>query len=306
MTNSANPVSAGKAGVARRQVGHVDRPDQIQVATAIELGTLASLPDKYGLDTCKIVCMVAPAIPLGDLSAQDASWVAAHLATCAGCEDELRTARLLDRLLSQRGGLAVRGGVLSTRGTEPLTVARQPNRDVLNRATVWTCETPVGTLFLAASNRGVCEVSFAATTKLQTILASLSARGFVPEVIGPDALSGDLLAISQTVQSYLAGTRRSLGLPVDLSSVSPFTRIVLDAATTIPFGQVETYGTIASRIGKPGASRAVGNALGRNPVPLIIPCHRVVRSDLTAGGFVGGTAVKQRLLKLEGAAFVGS
>ena len=68
----------------------------------------------------------------------------------------------------------------------------------------------------------------------------------------------------------------------------------------LPFGHVETYAGIARKIGKPGATRAVGNALGRNPIPVIVPCHRVIRSDATIGGYTGGLEIKHRLLAIEG------
>ncbi|MEW6268153.1 MAG: methylated-DNA--[protein]-cysteine S-methyltransferase [Thermodesulfobacteriota bacterium] len=102
------------------------------------------------------------------------------------------------------------------------------------------------------------------------------------------------------IAQYLEGERSWFGVPVDLCAVHGFQRAVLGAASAIPLGEVRTYAWIASHIGKPGAVRAVGNALGSNPVPLLVPCHRVVRSDGTMGGYSFGAAeVKQRLLLLE-------
>ena len=80
----------------------------------------------------------------------------------------------------------------------------------------------------------------------------------------------------------------------------PFQRAVLEATAGVPFGRVDTYAGIARKIGKPGATRAVGNALGRNPIPVIVPCHRVIRSDATIGGYTGGLDIKQHLLSFEG------
>ncbi|HEU5299686.1 MAG TPA: MGMT family protein, partial [bacterium] len=90
--------------------------------------------------------------------------------------------------------------------------------------------------------------------------------------------------------------------PVDLSLVGPFQRKVLESLRRIPKGQVRTYREIAREIGQPGATRAVGTACARNPIPLIIPCHRVVRSDGGLGGYSlkGGISLKQRLLESEG------
>jgi O-6-methylguanine DNA methyltransferase len=76
---------------------------------------------------------------------------------------------------------------------------------------------------------------------------------------------------------------------------------VLEAAAGVPFGEVTSYAGIAATIGKPSATRAVGNALGRNPVPIVVPCHRVVRSDWSLGGYTGGLPIKEHLLALEGA-----
>jgi methylated-DNA-[protein]-cysteine S-methyltransferase len=80
----------------------------------------------------------------------------------------------------------------------------------------------------------------------------------------------------------------------------PFQRAVLEATASVPFGHVDTYAGIARRIGNPKATRAVGNALGRNPIPVIVPCHRVIRSDASLGGYTGGLNIKEHLLNLEG------
>lgn len=98
---------------------------------------------------------------------------------------------------------------------------------------------------------------------------------------------------------YLEGKRTFFSVPVDLSAAPPFQRDVLQAAQTIPFGEVRSYAWVARRIGRPRAVRAVGTALGRNPVPLIVPCHRVLRSDGGVGGYLFGSPVKDRLLALE-------
>ncbi|MEK7362524.1 MAG: methylated-DNA--[protein]-cysteine S-methyltransferase, partial [candidate division NC10 bacterium] len=98
---------------------------------------------------------------------------------------------------------------------------------------------------------------------------------------------------------YLEGKRTFFTVPVDLSATPPFQREVLAAARSIPFGEVRAYAWVAERIRHPRAVRAVGTALGRNPVPLIVPCHRVLRSDGGVGGYLFGTRVKDRLLALE-------
>lgn len=98
---------------------------------------------------------------------------------------------------------------------------------------------------------------------------------------------------------YLGGERTFFTVPVDLSGLPDFQRDVLEAARSIPFGEVRSYAWVAREIGRPRAMRAVGNALGANPVPFIVPCHRVLRSDGSAGGYLFGRGVKERLLALE-------
>jgi O-6-methylguanine DNA methyltransferase len=101
------------------------------------------------------------------------------------------------------------------------------------------------------------------------------------------------------IHEYLHGQRAFFAVPVDLTAVADFQRRVLEAARHIPFGEGRPYAWIAARIGHPRAVRAVGTALGRNPVPLILPCHRVWRSDGALGGYVFGADVKDRLAALE-------
>ena len=101
------------------------------------------------------------------------------------------------------------------------------------------------------------------------------------------------------IHEYLHGKRAFFAVPVDLTTVPDFQRRVLEAARHIPFGEARPYAWIAARIGHPRAVRAVGTALGRNPVPLILPCHRVWRSDGGLGGYIFGADVKDRLAALE-------
>jgi methylated-DNA-[protein]-cysteine S-methyltransferase len=88
-----------------------------------------------------------------------------------------------------------------------------------------------------------------------------------------------------------------------LHGITPFTRSVLEVTNHIPYGQVVTYGRVAEGIGQAGASRAVGNALGRNPVPIVVPCHRVIKSDGAMGWYTGGPHLKHKLLDIEGVHF---
>ncbi len=103
----------------------------------------------------------------------------------------------------------------------------------------------------------------------------------------------------EEIHEYLRGQRAFFRVPVDLAAVPDFQRRVLEAAGQIPFGEARPYAWVAARIGHPRAVRAVGTALGRNPVPLILPCHRVWRSDGGLGGYIFGAGIKDRLTTLE-------
>jgi methylated-DNA-[protein]-cysteine S-methyltransferase len=112
-----------------------------------------------------------------------------------------------------------------------------------------------------------------------------------------------LETLQEEIAAYFDGARAEVGrnTPITLDGLSPFTASVLAACREVRFGQTTTYSGLATKVGRPGGARAVGNALARNPLPLIIPCHRVVRSDGRIGGFsaLGGTTVKKKMLDLE-------
>jgi methylated-DNA-[protein]-cysteine S-methyltransferase len=109
-----------------------------------------------------------------------------------------------------------------------------------------------------------------------------------------------LVQARQQLADYFAGTRRTFTVPLDLARGTEFQNRVWNALRTIPFGQTRSYGQIAAQIGRGSAVRAVGAANGRNPIPIIVPCHRVIGADGTLTGFTGGLAIKARLLALEG------
>ncbi|MCX8044965.1 MAG: methylated-DNA--[protein]-cysteine S-methyltransferase [Desulfobacterota bacterium] len=119
-----------------------------------------------------------------------------------------------------------------------------------------------------------------------------------PEARRCDAAFADVCAV---LEAYFAGSNTTFAVPLDLSETHDFYRRVWTATAAIPYGMVQSYGSIARSIGSPGAARAVGIALANNPFPIIIPCHRVIRSDGGLGGFSAacGIALKQRLLEHE-------
>jgi methylated-DNA-[protein]-cysteine S-methyltransferase len=116
----------------------------------------------------------------------------------------------------------------------------------------------------------------------------------------PDADDPLLGEAARLLEGYFAGRGVCFDLPLDPAGISGFGRAVLDACARIPHGATATYGELAAQIGRPGAARAVGQALGRNPLPVVIPCHRVIGADGRLVGFGSGLGMKRRLLELEG------
>ena len=107
------------------------------------------------------------------------------------------------------------------------------------------------------------------------------------------------MTAKEELDAYFTGRLRSFSTPCDLRGLSPFTQAVLRVASKIPYGEVKSYRWVAEQLGRPKATRAVGNALARNPIPIIVPCHRVVRADGSLGGYALGLDWKRRLLELE-------
>lgn len=158
----------------------------------------------------------------------------------------------------------------------------------------------IGPLLLAATETGLVNVVFHATDDVRDkALDRLGARLGAEPVEAP---SSPLLAEPiRQLEAYFAGRRRDFELPLDWSLISGFNRQVLrELAAGVPYGTVVGYGDLARRVGQPGAAQAVGMAMGANPLPVVVPCHRVVESDGGIGGFGGGLETKRRLLALEG------
>ena len=159
-----------------------------------------------------------------------------------------------------------------------------------------TVDSPVGTLLLAATTDGLVRVAFEGEGH-DAVLDEL-ARAVSPRVLhAPFRLDAAALQLDE----YFAGDRRTFDLPVDLRLATGFRRHVLAHLRTIPFGATESYAIVARAAGSPNAVRAVGTACALNPVPLVVPCHRVVRSDGTVGQYRGGVDAKRVLLALEAA-----
>jgi methylated-DNA-[protein]-cysteine S-methyltransferase len=160
-----------------------------------------------------------------------------------------------------------------------------------------TVETPVGELLLATTAQGLVRIAYA-SEGLDAVLQSLATK-ISPRILrAPQRLD----AAATQLEDYFAGRRKSFQLPLDLRLSTGFRRSVLEHLRGISYGSTESYATVAAATGHATAIRAVGSACATNPLPVIVPCHRVLRSDGSLGGYLGGLAAKRALLDLEAAA----
>ncbi|WP_328415051.1 methylated-DNA--[protein]-cysteine S-methyltransferase [Streptomyces violaceus] len=166
---------------------------------------------------------------------------------------------------------------------------------------VWcVVDSGIGPLLLAATREGLVSVVFHATDAVRDRAVERLASRLGTEPV--EAPGSPLLAEAiRQVGAYFAGERRDFDLPLDWSLISGFNREVLrELASGVPYGTVVGYGDLAGRVGQPGAAQAVGMAMGANPLPVVVPCHRVVENGGGIGGFGGGLETKRKLLALEG------
>jgi methylated-DNA-[protein]-cysteine S-methyltransferase len=160
-----------------------------------------------------------------------------------------------------------------------------------------TLDSPVGPVLVAATRRGLVRISFGALYDEEAVLADLCARVSPRVVEAPSYFD----AVRQELDEYFHGQRTRFDLPLDWSLTGGFGRRVLEHTARIPYGDVSTYRDMAAKAGSPRGARAAGNALGSNPIPIVVPCHRVLHSGGGLGGYGGGLDRKEFLLKLEGA-----
>ena len=154
-------------------------------------------------------------------------------------------------------------------------------------------DTPVGPLLVAVTDNGLCRISFDPEPERETedLARSFGVRVLrAPRQIDP---------VRRELDEYFEGRRQEFDLPVDLRGRSEFTQHVLERLAGVPYGQVTTYGSLAADVGKPRAARAVGTIMNRNPIPIVLPCHRVVGSNGSLVGYGGGLERKRLLLDLE-------
>ncbi len=162
-----------------------------------------------------------------------------------------------------------------------------------------TLDTPVGTLLLAATPGGLVRLAYAGADQQDTLLADLAAR------ISPRVLAAPrrLDEPRRELDEYFRGARRRFEIELDWRLLSAFGRRVLRATAAIPYGSVSTYTEVAREAGSPRGARAAGNALGANPLPIVLPCHRVLHAGGGLGGYTGGLEHKRTLLAIEAGQF---
>ena len=156
-------------------------------------------------------------------------------------------------------------------------------------------DSPLGQLLVGTSERGVCRIAYEPEPEreVERLAHTFGARVLRSPRPGR--------AVRRQLDEYFEGRRRRFDVRVDPRLASAFSRSVLEELARVPFGAVTTYGTLAARVGRPSAARAVGTVMNRNPVPIVLPCHRVVGATGSLVGYAGGLDRKRALLELEGA-----
>jgi methylated-DNA-[protein]-cysteine S-methyltransferase len=196
-------------------------------------------------------------------------------------------------------GMGAEGAAANARGTRAAAEAarRLSTRiaaDGLADVTYAPVDSPFGTLLAAATSRGLVRVAFP-EEDVDAVLERLAQR-ISPRIV---EASAPLEPVRRELEEYFSGSRRDFELALDWALIGPFGRRVLRVTSEIPYGGVLSYGEVAADAGSPRGSRAAGNALGSNPIPIVIPCHRVLRSGGALGGYGGGLDRKRWLLELE-------
>lgn len=176
------------------------------------------------------------------------------------------------------------------------TLAARAEREGLIEVAYSSVDSPVGSLMVAGTDAGLVRLGLAGTDH-ESMLEQLA------EAIGPRVVetSARFDPLRRELEEYFDGRRRRFDYPLDWRLTSGFVRTVLEHTAEIPFGSTRTYAEMASLAGSPRAFRAAGSALGANPIPILVPCHRVLRKGGGLGGYAGGLDTKRILLRIEGA-----
>jgi methylated-DNA-[protein]-cysteine S-methyltransferase len=175
-------------------------------------------------------------------------------------------------------------------------IARRAERAGLLDVAYAPVDSPLGELLVAVTPRGLVRVAFEGEPT-DEVLAELAER-VSPRVLRAPQRTD---AVRRELAAYFAHRRHRFETPVDWTLIRGFARGVLSATAAVPYGEVTTYSAVAAAAGSPRAYRAAGNALGSNPIPIVVPCHRVLHVDGGLGGYAGGLDRKRFLLELEGA-----
>jgi methylated-DNA-[protein]-cysteine S-methyltransferase len=189
----------------------------------------------------------------------------------------------------------LRNAALDLPGDSPPIVERAEEEGLVDVAYA-SVDSPLGPLVVAATPKGLVRVSYSEFRGEDDVLEEL-ARRVSPRVLEAPARVD---RVRRELDEYFEGRRERFDTPIDWSYLAGFTREVLRATAKIPFGDVSTYAGVADAAGSPRAVRAAGNALGANPMPVVVPCHRVLRTGGALGGYTGGLERKEFLLRLEG------
>ncbi len=148
---------------------------------------------------------------------------------------------------------------------------------------------PVGDLLIAATDRGLCRISYTVEGQDESLARTFGVR----------VLRAPLDDVRRELDEYFEGRRHAFDLALDLR-VGEFHEAVLRELARVPYGRTDTYGHLAAKVGRPRAARAVGTVMNRNPIPIVLPCHRIVGANGSLTGYAGGLHVKRALLELEG------
>jgi methylated-DNA-[protein]-cysteine S-methyltransferase len=151
-------------------------------------------------------------------------------------------------------------------------------------------DSPVGELLVAATDRGLCRISYTVAGEDESLARTFGLR----------VLRMPLDDVRRELDEYFEGRRREFDLAIDLRATG-FHADVLHELARVPYGQTDTYGHLAAKVGRPKAARAVGTVMNRNPIPIVLPCHRIVGANGNLTGYAGGLHIKRALLELEGA-----
>jgi methylated-DNA-[protein]-cysteine S-methyltransferase len=248
--------------------------------------------------TCREIEPELVAVGAGEASPTATDVVEAHVARCPACREELGRYRALDQLVAN-----MRRAPLPT-GDPALARAQLESRlaDLKRRLIAFgVFRSPLGPILIARSEEGVSMVEY--------LESEAAAASHLARLAGVDAVEdeGQTQALYRDLLDYLDGRRTRLEWPLDLRlASSDFQRRVLQVTSRLPYGAVTSYGHIAREVGEPRATRAVAQALRRNPLPIVIPCHRVIGSSGDLTGYAGNkVGLKQRLLTLEGVPVAG-